>query len=115
MTRSNSSCLSKDRDPAEKALPLATGWVPASTPHPCLALDDGSCTHRCFGGFDTSASLRQASSSWARVLGGVRGGIAGSWVNGWARGAARGCPLLLPHRWCRPARSAGDARADSKG
>lgn len=41
-----------------------------------------TATHRCFWGFDTSVSRRQASSSCAKVLGGVRGGIAGSWVNG---------------------------------
>lgn len=82
-------------------------------PHPNLCLTSPS-THRCFGGFDTSASLRQASSSCARVLGGGRGGIAGSWVKGWARGVVRGCPPL-PHRWCRLIRSPGDPRADSKG
>lgn len=76
---------------------------------------DAAPTHRCFGGLDTSASLRQASSSWARVLGGVRGGTAGSWVNRWARVAARECPPLPPHRWCRLVRSAGGTRTDSKG
>lgn len=34
--------------------------------------------YRCFCGFETSSSLRQASSSCARVLGGGRGGMAGS-------------------------------------
>lgn len=37
----------------------------------------------CFGGLETSSSLRQASSSCAKVLGGGRGGMAGSWMNGW--------------------------------
>lgn len=32
----------------------------------------------CFGGLETSSSLRQASSSCARVLGGGMGGMAGS-------------------------------------
>lgn len=48
-------------------------------------------------------------------MGGVSGGIAGSWVNRWARVAARECPLLPPHRWCRPGRSAGPPRTDSRG
>lgn len=45
----------------------------------------------CFGGLETSSSLRQASSSCARVLGGGRGGMAGSWMNGW--------PGWWPRRW----------------
>lgn len=36
----------------------------------------------CFGGLETSSSLRHASSSCAKVLGGGRGGMAGSWMNG---------------------------------
>lgn len=55
-------------------------------------------SYRCFCGLDTSASLRQASSSWANVLGGVSGGMAGSWTKGWAGCTARGW-LLLPHWW----------------
>lgn len=90
-------------------------YVHALHPQRQPFVSDTASTHRCFGGLDTSASLRQASSSWARVLGGVRGGIAGSWVNRWARAAVRECPLLPPHRWCRLARSAGGTRTDSSG
>lgn len=45
----------------------------------------------CLGGLETeaSSSLRQASSSWDRVLGGGRGGMAGSWMKGWAGWWAR--------------------------
>lgn len=50
-----------------------------------------SVTHRCFCGFETSSSLRRASSSCARVLGGGRGGMAGSWMKGW--------PGWWPRRW----------------
>lgn len=71
---SNSSSLGESET---RALP----WFVISKPHPLLSSSYPS-THRCFWGFDTSASLRQASSSCAKVLGGVRGGIAGSWVNG---------------------------------
>ena len=47
--------------------------------------DSEAETHLCLEGFvDTSSSRRQASSSWARVLGGGSGGIAGSWMKGWA-------------------------------
>ena len=45
---------------------------------------------------ETSSSLRQASSSWARVLGGGRGGMAGSWINGWAGWWLRRWPQLPP-------------------
>lgn len=48
-------------------------------------------SYLCFGGLETSSSLRQASSSCARVLGGGRGGIAGSWMKGW--------PGWWPRRW----------------
>lgn len=114
MARSHPSSLRRAGTWAEKAPPLSgrPGLQPQTSPSPHLCT---AATHRCFGGLDTSASRRQASSSCARVLGGVRGGIAGSWVNGWARAAARGCPLLPPSRGCRPARSAGNARLDSKG
>lgn len=45
---------------------------------------------------ETSSSLRQASSSWAKVLGGGRGGMAGSWMNGWAGWWLRRWPQLPP-------------------
>lgn len=45
---------------------------------------------------ETSSSRRQASSSWARVLGGGRGGMAGSWINGWAGWWLRRWPQLPP-------------------
>lgn len=98
-------------EPVRAAGPQGMGPLACPAPDCC-----GLSTHRCFGGLDTSASRRHASSSWARVLGGVRGGTAESWVQaGWARGTVRGCPVPPPHRWWRPARSAGDTRADSVG
>lgn len=45
---------------------------------------------------ETSSSLRQASSSWAKVLGGGRGGMAGSWTKGWAGWWLRRCPQFPP-------------------
>lgn len=45
---------------------------------------------------ETSSSRRQASSSWAKVLGGGRGGMAGSWMNGWAGWWLRRWPQLPP-------------------
>lgn len=45
---------------------------------------------------ETSSSLRQASSSWAKVLGGGRGGMAGSWMKGWAGWWLRRWPQLPP-------------------
>lgn len=45
---------------------------------------------------ETSSRRRQASSSWARVLGGGRGGMAGSWMKGWAGWWLRRWPQLPP-------------------
>ena len=46
---------------------------------------------------DTSSNRRQASSSWARVLGGGSGGMAGSWMKGWAGWWVRSRAEPPPH------------------
>lgn len=45
---------------------------------------------------ETSSSLRHASSSCDKVLGGGRGGMAGSWTKGWAGWWLRRWPQLPP-------------------
>lgn len=45
---------------------------------------------------ETSSSLRHASSSCDKVLGGGRGGMAGSWTKGWAGWWLRRWPQFPP-------------------
>lgn len=82
--------------PTHPSHPPPAPFVPRAARGPSL-----SCRYRGFCGLETSARRRHASSSWARVLGGVRGGMAGSCTKGWAGCAPRGWPPV-PQGWWRP-------------